>query len=95
MGSTGGGAADLLGLTERNFVIIPAGCIRFMGPRGQGSQILFLTAAEKASNYDNVAQVAKHRVTVGYANKDDGKKFGLESVCTGTVTANEGSFAVK
>lgn len=88
-------AADLAVLTDRNFVTIQPGGIRFMGPRGEGSDILFLTAADKGTGFDNVAQVGMHRVTVGYVNKDDGKKFGLESVWTGTVTANDLAFSVK
>jgi hypothetical protein len=88
-------AADIAGMMKGDFVAIPPGGVRFTGPRGQGSGIIFLLPTEKAAGFHNVAEVGKHRVTVSFATKDDGKEFGLEKVWTGTVTANEVSFVVK
>lgn len=82
-------AARIAALAERNFVVIQPGGVRFMG------EINFRSPAEKVTNFDNVAQAGKHQVTVGFANNEQGKQFGLENVWTGTVTANELTFSVK
>ena len=82
-------AARIAALAERDFVVIQPGGVRFMG------EIKFHSPAEKVTNFDNVAQVGKHRVTVGFVNNEVGKQFGLDNVWTGTVTANELTFSVK
>ena len=82
-------AARIAALAERDFVVIQPGGVRFMG------EIKFHPPTDKATNFDNVAQMGKHRVTVGFVNNEVGKQFGLENVWTGTVTANELTFSVK
>jgi hypothetical protein len=87
--------ADLAPLSEKNFVIIPAGGARRLGPRGENSGIAFQPTAEKPSRFGNVTKPGKHQVTVSHANAEDGKKFNRQNVWTGTVTANELTFTVK
>jgi hypothetical protein len=82
-------AARIAALAERDFVVIQPGGVRFMG------EIKFHPPTDKATNFDNVAQVGKHKVTAGFVNNEVGKQFGLENVWTGNVTANELTFSVK
>jgi hypothetical protein len=82
-------AARIAALAQKDFFVIQPGGVRFMG------EIKFLSPADKATNFDNVAQVGKHQITVGFATKENGKQFGLENVWTGTVTAQEVTFTVK
>jgi hypothetical protein len=86
---------DLAGPTEKNFVTIPAGGVRRIGPEGETSGIIFQRTPEKPLRFGNVTQPGKHRVTVSYGNREDGKSFNLQNVWTGTVTANEVTFTVK
>jgi hypothetical protein len=81
-------------LPSELLVVIPMspGGVRFIGPRGSDSGIGF--QAQPSPNV-NLAPVGKHRVTVSYTNKADGKQFDLENVWTGTVAANEVVFTVK
>jgi hypothetical protein len=83
-------SADIVALGNSNFVAIPPGGIRFMEHK-----IVFQPPTDKPGRLINLAQAGKHKVSVSYNNKEDGKKFGLENVWTGTVTANEVSFTVK
>ncbi len=76
-------------LTEKNFVTIAAGGVRRIVAGGGYSGIIFQPTPEKPLRVGNVTQPGKHRVTVSYTSMEDGKKFNLESVWTGTVTANE------
>jgi hypothetical protein len=87
--------ADIAGLTEKNFVTIPAGGILPIGPEGANSAIIFQTTPEKPLRFGNVTQPGKHQVTVSFENKEEGKTFNLQGVWTGTVTANEVTFTVK
>ena len=77
---------------KSDFVTIPPGGVRFIGPRGKLTGILFLSSSLRPVPFKDVAPIGKNRVTVRYTNNDNGKKFGLENVWTGTVTANEVSF---
>lgn len=87
--------ADISALMKGNFPSIPPGGVRFIGSQGMATGIVFLAPTEKPARSFNQAQVGKHRVTVSFATKQDGKEFGVENVWTGTVTANEVSFTVK
>jgi hypothetical protein len=87
--------ADIAGLTEKNFVTIPAGGVRRIGPEGEKSGIIFQQTPEKPLGFGNVTRPGKHRVTISYVNMEDGKPFNLQNVWTGTVTANEIAFTVK
>ncbi|HMF19752.1 MAG TPA: hypothetical protein VKE98_21280 [Gemmataceae bacterium] len=82
-------AADIPALDKSNFVTIPAGRIRRIGPRGEDSGIIFQSVPENPQRFGNVLRPGKNRVTVSYVNQDDGKKFGVPKVWTGTVAANE------
>jgi hypothetical protein len=86
---------DLAGMTERNFVRIPAGASRRIGPQGEDSGIVFQPTPEKPLRFGNVTQPGKHRVTVSFENVQDGKEFNVQNVWTGTVTANEVVLNVK
>jgi hypothetical protein len=88
-------AARIASLSEKNFVMIPAGGVRRIGPQGDSSGIVFQPTPEKPMRFGNVTTPGKHRVTVSYTNMEDGKKFNLQNVWTGTVTANEVAFTVK
>ena len=88
-------AAFIAPLSEKNFVTIPAGGVRRIGPQGDTSGIVFQPTPEKPLRFGNVTTPGKHRVTVSYTNMEDGKKFNQQNVWTGTVTANEVSFNVK
>jgi hypothetical protein len=88
-------AADIPGIAKSNFVAIQPGGALLIGPRGPGSTFMFHPSTMKAINFANVAPAGKNTVTISYTNNDDGKKFGLENVWTGTVTANEVSFTSK
>ena len=88
-------AAFIASLSEKNFVTIPAGGVRRIGPQGDTSGIVFQPTPEKPLRFGNVTQPGKHRVTISYANMEDGKKFNQQNVWTGTVTANEVVFTVK
>ena len=88
-------AARIASLSEKNFVMIPAGGVRRIGPQGDTSGIVFQPTPEKPLRFGNVTTPGKHRVTVSYANMEDGKKFNQQNVWTATVTANEVSFNVK
>ena len=88
-------AAHIASLSEKNFVTIPAGGVRRIGPQGDTSGIVFQPTPEKPLRFGNVTTPGKHRVTVSYANMEDGKKFNQQNVWTGTVTANEVAFTVK
>lgn len=79
-------------LMKNNFLTLPPGGVRFIGPRGQYSGVWF---QGQPSPQVNQAHAGQHRVAARYANKDDGAKFGLKDVWTGTVTANEVSLTVK
>jgi hypothetical protein len=87
-------AARIASLSEKNFVTIPAGGVRCIGPRGEGSGIIFHPNPDDP-RFGNVTTPGKHRVTVSYPNMEDGKKFNQQNVWTGTVTANEVAFTVK
>jgi hypothetical protein len=88
-------AARIASLSEKNFVTIPAGGVRRIGPQGDTSGIVFQPTPEKPLRFGNVTTPGKHRVTVSYANMEDGKKFNQQNVWTGTVRANEVVFTVK
>jgi hypothetical protein len=87
--------ADIAGLSEKNFITIPPGGVRTIGPRGENSGILFEPPPENPKRFANLVRPGKHLVTVSYANAEDGKKFNLQGVWTGTVTANEVVLDVK
>jgi hypothetical protein len=87
--------ADIAPLSEKNFVTIPSGGARRIGPRGENSGIIFQPTPEKPMRFGNVTKPAKHQVTVSYTNMEDGKKFKQQNVWTGTVTANEVTLTVK
>jgi RNA polymerase sigma factor (sigma-70 family) len=63
--------------------------MRTHGPRPAPTKDEFLEAVGH-----NPARPGKHRLVVSFTNKQDGKRFGLENVWTGTVTANEVEFTV-
>jgi hypothetical protein len=88
-------AADIAALNKNNFVVIPAGGVRPIGPRGENSGIIFQTVPEKPDRFGNFIHAGKHRITVGFTNREDGKKFNAPKVWTGTVTANEVEITVK
>ena len=88
-------AARIASLSEKNFVTIPAGGVRRIGPQGDTSGIVFQPTPEKPLRFGNVTTPGKHRVTVSYTNMEDGKKFNRQNVWTGTVTANEVVLNVK
>jgi hypothetical protein len=87
--------ADIAGLNRSNFVTIPAGGVRRIGPQGENSGIIFQPTPEKPLRFGNVSQPGKHRVTITYVNHQDGMKFDVQNVWTGAVTANEVAFVVK
>jgi hypothetical protein len=82
-------------LMEKNFVTIPAGGVRRIGPQGEGTGIIFQPTPEKPLRFGNVTTPGKHRVTVNYTSIEAGKTFNLQGVWTGTVTANEVILNVK
>jgi hypothetical protein len=88
-------AADIAGLSAKNFVTIPPGGIRRLGPQGENSGIVFQPVPEKPFRFGNVAALGQHRLVVSYVNREDGRKFKLENVWTGSVTADEVTFLVK
>lgn len=71
-------------LSERSFVTLAPGGVHVIGPRGKDSTIPFAGGPAGA-----------HKVTVRYANKEDGKRFKLTGVWTGTVAAPEVTLRVK
>jgi hypothetical protein len=85
-------AVRLPALAQTNFVTIQPGGVRYLGPSGDSSGILFQA---QASPRANLAQSGKHTITASYSSATNGKEFGLEIVWTGTVTANEIVLAVK
>jgi hypothetical protein len=87
-------AARIASLSEKNFVTISAGGVRRIGPKGEGSGIIFQPYPDDP-RFGNVTTPGKHRVTVSYTNTEDGKKFNQQNVWTGTVTANEVVCTVK
>ena len=88
-------AAFIASPSEKNFVTIPAGGVRRVGPQGDTSGIVFQPTPEKPLRFGNVTAPGKHRVTVGYANMEDGKKLNQQDEWTGTVVAHEVVFTVK
>ena len=87
--------ADILGLTEKNLVTVPPGSVCRIGPQGENSGIIFQPTPEKPLLFGNVTRHGTHRGTVSYTNREDGKKFNLQKVWTGTVTAKEVVLNVK
>jgi hypothetical protein len=79
----------IAGLSEKNFMTIPAGGVLHIGPQGENSGIVFRPTPQQSLRFGNVIQPGMHRVTVSYVNTEDGKKFNVKEVWTGTVTANE------
>ena len=71
-------AARLRPPGPENFVTIPPGGVRFLGPRPGPLAAIPLPGAQPGD-----------KVTVSYTNKDDGKQIGVQKVWTGTVTSNE------
>jgi hypothetical protein len=76
-------------LSEKDFVTIPPGGVRFFGPHSRYSGIWFTRphASDDAAE-SNLLQTGKHRIVVGYVNREDGRRFGLQKVWTGEVSAN-------
>jgi hypothetical protein len=86
---------SLAPLSERAFVTIPAGAVYHLDA-GSDAGISFKPSFEPKLPWGyNPAKPGKHRVRVSYVNKEDGKKFNLKNVWTGTVSANEVVFSIK
>lgn len=81
-----------LGLAKENFVTIPAGGVRFLGPRTREYGVMFQA---KAPAHMNNAEAGQHKVTVSFVSDQDGREFGVENVWKGTVRGPEISFTVK
>lgn len=79
-------ATAKIGLTKDSFVTIPPGGVRFVGPHGRFSGIWFQA---------KTAPVGQHQVTISFGNSEDGQRFQVGNVWTGTITANTVSFALK
>src|SRR5262249_19578441 len=77
-------AVRLRPLSKENFVTIPPGGVVAVGLEIKGPGIAFPMAGS-----------GKHKLTVRYTNKEDGKAFGLKDVWTGTVAAPEVTVTVK
>jgi hypothetical protein len=86
--------ADLKPLDEESFVTLLPGGVWFIDKYGlfSASCVSFSATQQRGAI---LAPLGKHRVTVSYVNEEDGKRFGLKDVWTGTVTANEVSFTFK
>ena len=76
-------------LSEKDFVTIPPGGVRFFGPHSRDSGIWFTRphGSDDAAE-SNLLQTGKHRIVVSYVNREDGRRFGLQKVWTGEVAAN-------
>lgn len=82
----------LAGVAERNFIVIPPGGVQFLGPNGKYYGISFTTAERQETN---IVEAGKHRVLVGYQNKQDGTDIEAKNVWLDRVAANEVEFTVK
>jgi len=78
--------------SERNFVTIPPGGVRFLGPRGPYYGIGFSTAQRRNTNF---VEPGRHKIVVRYVNRATGKVFGLKNVWTGEIVANAVELVVK
>ena len=76
-------------LSEKDFVTIPPGGVRFFGPHSRYWGIWF-TRPDGSSDAaeSNLLQTGEHRIVVSYVNREDGRRFGLQKVWTGEVVAN-------
>jgi hypothetical protein len=73
-------------ITQRDFVTIPPGGIRFLGGPDRYSA-LPLAGAGAATEASRL-EPGEHRIVLRYASREDGRRFGLEGVWTGEVAAN-------
>lgn len=75
---------------------VPPGAIRFIGIHEQILVPPFWgIGARNSGIWFKAPEVGKHRISVSFTNKEQGKEFGLKNVWQGTVVANEISFTVK
>jgi hypothetical protein len=80
---------------EENFVTLPAGAVRFIGPRSKANGVYFQPNTRPASRDLNTAAAGKHTVTIGFTNAETGKDFKLMGVWTGTAAANPVMFTIE
>ncbi|QDU99110.1 hypothetical protein [Lignipirellula cremea] len=84
--------ARLAGVQERDFVVIPPGGVRYVGPNSPESGVFFQSIPGRPNAAINSAAAGDHQVAVTFVNPEAGKEFDLENVWTGEVTANVATF---
>jgi hypothetical protein len=77
---------------ENNFITIPPGGVAYMGPRGKYYGLSFSTAE---SSNSNLVEAGKHKITVTFASRQDGKTLGFNDVWNGDVVSNVVEIDVK
>ncbi len=82
------GFLTLRALSKKNFITIPPGGVQTLCPAGLNGKMIFQSDAEP-DRLGHVVACGKHRLSISYSNSEDGKRFGVENVWTGTVTAKE------
>src|SRR5437867_3560246 len=59
---------------KSDFVTIPPGGVRFIGPRGKLTGMMFLSSSRQPAQFEDVAPIGRNRITISYTNNDNGRK---------------------